>query len=177
MRIGNNGGFHLYETYLSAQQDQESPYLRLQSQNGHEGWQKGPQQKKSQGQSPSYPGLNRSTMVKLYRLRKSEDFKKVLDHRQAALRSDAVSVFVKENDLGHARIGISTSTKLGNAVVRARIRRQIRAQVNLTDVISASYDIVILVRSGYLSHSFQENLQTLEKAFRNLKKSSRGENQ
>ncbi len=116
-------------------------------------------------------------MVKLYRLRKSEDFKKVLDHRHVALKGDAVSVFVKENDLGHARIGISTSTKLGNAVVRARIRRQIRAQINLTDVLSAPYDIVILVRNGYRNHTFQENLQTLGKAFRSLNKSSRGENQ
>lgn len=173
----NNGGFHLYETYLSAQQDQESPYLRLQSQNGHQERKKGHQQKKSQGKSPSYSGLNLRPMVKLYRLRKSEDFKKVLDHRHNTLRSDSVSVFVSENDLGHARIGISTSTKLGNAVVRVRIRRQIRAQINLTDVLSTPYDIVILVRKGYLDHSFQENLQTLEKAFRSLRKSSKGENQ
>lgn len=171
----NNGGFHLYEAYLSAQQNQESPHLRLQSQNGHQRRKKGPQQKKSQGKSPPYPGLKSEPMVRLYRLRKSEDFKKVLDGRKVALRNDVASIFFAKNDEGHARIGISTSTKLGNAVVRARVRRQVRAQINETGILVDPYDIVIIIRKGYLEHSFHENLQTFEKAFRSLRESSKGE--
>ncbi len=108
-------------------------------------------------------------MIKRYRLRKSGDFKAVLDSRQCLLRKDNMSVFHKKNEEGHVRIGLSVSSKLGNAVLRTRIKRQIRAQVHLLQFYDLAEDIVIILRKGYLEKSFEENLLTLKEAISHLR--------
>jgi len=114
-------------------------------------------------------------MKKNLRLTKSEDFNKVLDQRHCAGKNEAVSVFYASNQLTHARIGISVSTKVGNAVVRVRTRRQIRAQINLCDILDQPYDIVIIAHSGYLKKSFQENTEILKEIFSHMTCPKRGE--
>lgn len=85
----------------------------------------------------------------------------MLDQRQVAGKCDSFSVFYTPNQLNHVRIGISVSSKIGNAVVRARIRRQIRAMVNLLDVLHKPYDIVIIARNGFQKKTFTENSMLL----------------
>ncbi len=114
-------------------------------------------------------------MKKELRLTESADFKKVLDKRHCAGKNSSVSVFYAENKDSHAHIGISVSNKLGNAVTRVRIRRQIRAQINLTDVLSKPYDIVIIAHAGYLEKTFQENCEILRKCFSHLGSPSKGD--
>ncbi|MFA6624174.1 MAG: ribonuclease P protein component [Bacilli bacterium] len=107
-------------------------------------------------------------MKKVYRLTKSQDFKKVLDQRHCAGKNQSFSVFYAPNQVDHARIGLSVSTKIGNAVVRARVRRQLRAQINLLDILESPIDVVIIAHSGYLSKTFQENTAVLGKVFSRL---------
>ena len=114
-------------------------------------------------------------MKKSCRLTESGDFKKVLDQRHCAGKNESVSVFYAPNSLTHARIGISVSTKLGDAVMRVRVRRQLRAQINLCDVLKKSYDIVIIARPGYLTKTFQENTEILNKIFLHLGNPPKGE--
>lgn len=114
-------------------------------------------------------------MEKEFRLTKSSDFKAVLDQRHCAGKNSSVSVFYAENNASHAHIGISVSNKIGNAVTRVRTRRQIRAQINLTDVLSKPYDIVIIAHSGYLEKTFQENTEILRKCFLHLGSPSKGD--
>ncbi|MFA6861728.1 MAG: ribonuclease P protein component [Bacilli bacterium] len=114
-------------------------------------------------------------MKKQYRLKKSEDFKKVLDQRHCAGKNESANVYYASNNLKHARIGISVSTKIGNAIVRARVRRQVRAQINLTDVLGQPFDIVIIAQKGYLKKSFQENTASLETLFSRLGQTPKGE--
>ncbi|MFA6829952.1 MAG: ribonuclease P protein component [Bacilli bacterium] len=104
-----------------------------------------------------------------YRIKKSQDFKKVLDYRGLAGKSEIASVYFAPNEIDHAHIGISVSTKVGNAVVRARVRRQVRAIINLTDVLNQPYDIVIIVHKGFLNKTFQENEESLSSFFNRLK--------
>lgn len=56
-------------------------------------------------------------------------------------------VFLKENQLTRNRFGIVTSKKIGNAVIRNRAKRQIRAVIrkNLNDL-PQSYDMVVVAR-------------------------------
>lgn len=88
-------------------------------------------------------------MKKIYRLLKNEDFTSVMNFNRLA-RSNSYLVFVKPNALNHVRIGISTSKKLGNAVTRVKIRRQIRAYISQYDNYDLKYDIVIIIKKGYL---------------------------
>ena len=114
-------------------------------------------------------------MKKDFRLRRSSDFKAVLDQRHCAGKNTSVSVFYAPNTLAHARIGISVSSKLGDAVTRVRIRRQIRAQINGSDVLVKPYDIVIIAHQGYLEKSYQENLKILNNAFHHLSLPQKGD--
>jgi ribonuclease P protein component len=100
-------------------------------------------------------------MKVINRLRKSEDFKKTI-HKSLYAQTDSYAIHVKENDLDHMRIGISTSKKLGNAVVRARVRRQIRSFFSVYNIYKKNYDIVIVVKGGYLNHTYLENKDALK---------------
>ncbi len=61
----------------------------------------------------------------------------------------------------HLRIGISVSKKLGNAVVRNKIKRQIRAMCDANVNFEEPFDLVIIAKTKFLENSFQENEQTL----------------
>jgi ribonuclease P protein component len=60
-----------------------------------------------------------------------------------------IIVFITGNNLGRNRFGIVTSKKVGNAVVRNRAKRQLRAIVkNGWEKVKDGYDIVIVARKN-----------------------------
>lgn len=99
-------------------------------------------------------------MKVINRIKRSQDFKKTM-HDSLRKRTDEYKVFLKKNELGHMRIGISTSKTLGNAVVRARIRRQVRAFFSIYNIYNNNYDIVIVVQRGFLKKTSTENRDEL----------------
>lgn len=71
-------------------------------------------------------------------------------------------VHIAANNLGYMRVGISASSKIGNAVIRNRIKRQVRAMCDsLLDYASQSIDIVIIVRKNFLENDFHINKSLL----------------
>ena len=61
------------------------------------------------------------------------------------------------------RVGISVSSKLGNAVVRNLVKRQIRSMCDsLIDYNSQSFDIVIIAKANFLNRSYDDNKQSLQ---------------
>lgn len=101
-------------------------------------------------------------MKRKFRLLKNQDFKTVLDQRQNVSRGNYTMYYLK-NDLGHVRVGISVSSKLGNSVVRHRIKRQFVSMVdNLLDS-NLSYDVIIIARKKFLEITYQENFESLKK--------------
>ena len=102
-------------------------------------------------------------MKRLYRLLKSEDFKNVLDKKQYVSRENFV-IYHKMNNLEHCRVGVSVSSKIGNSVVRHKIKRQIINMVDQTVEKSFNCDIVIIARKKFLEYSFKENYDVFKKA-------------
>ena len=100
-------------------------------------------------------------MKTLYRIKKSEDFATTI-HKGNSSRLPSFIVHTIPTDIGYTRIGISASRKLGNAVTRNRVRRQVRAMCDsLINYDAGSKDVVIVVRQKYLELSFNENKSQL----------------
>lgn len=77
-------------------------------------------------------------------LRRPADFQRVYQRRCSA-GSDGIVVYVDKNELNHNRLGLSASKKLGNAVVRNRVRRLLREAYRLTKAeLPSGFDIVIV---------------------------------
>lgn len=100
-------------------------------------------------------------MKAINRIKANEEF--VITVRKGkALKASTYVVHYRKNDLNICRIGLSVSKKVGNAVTRNRIKRQIRAMCNsLVDFNDYSYDIVIVVRQEFLKENFENNKRTL----------------
>lgn len=106
-------------------------------------------------------------MKKENRLLKNQDFKKVLDNKKYVSREN-FTIYQKSNDLDHVRIGISVSSKIGNSVVRHKIKRQVSNMLIKDLNINCNYDIVIIVRKKYLDKTFLQNSSDLKFALSKL---------
>ena len=85
-------------------------------------------------------------MLARLRLRRGLDFRAVHASRQAR-RGDLIAVHWCANDLGHPRVGITVSSKVGGAVTRNRVRRRLREVVRpLLSASDLSLDIVVVAR-------------------------------
>ena len=102
-------------------------------------------------------------MKVINRIKSNEEF--VITVRKGkALKASSYVVHFKKNDLNICRVGLSVSKKIGNAVIRNRVKRQIRAMCNLLiNFDQYSYDIVIVARQEFLKENFESNKETLNK--------------
>lgn len=100
-------------------------------------------------------------MKKINRIKKNQDFKKVLDNRKSVANKEYV-IYKINNNLNHIRIGISVSSKIGNSVVRHKIKRQINEMLKEIININENNDIVIIVRNKYLENDFLKNKESIK---------------
>ena len=89
-------------------------------------------------------------------LKKNADFQNVYKCGKSFANKYLV-MYVKENDLCINRIGISVSKKVGNSVVRHRVKRLILESYRLhEDMFNSSLDMVIIARSTAKDKSYKE---------------------
>ena len=100
-------------------------------------------------------------MKVINRIKKSDDFLLTIK-KGKTYRSDAYTIHISNNPYSYTRVGISVSSKLGNAVVRNRIKRQVRAMCDsIIEYTKQSIDIVIVVRKPFLDGVFNDNKSQL----------------
>ena len=95
-------------------------------------------------------------MKRRYRLRKNADFQRVrLSGRSEANRQ--LVLVALPNKLDHSRFGFAVSKRIGKAVKRSKIKRQLREVVRLKqDLIEVGWDILLIARVPIRKASYQE---------------------
>ena len=80
-----------------------------------------------------------------------------------------VVVYCRKNRLGHNRLGVTVSTKLGGAVVRNRARRRLREVYRLAQPrMAQGYDIVLVARTRAVSAPWPKLVSAFDRACRQL---------
>lgn len=98
------------------------------------------------------------------RLTDSSEFERVY-RRGVAYRGRLLSVHAFPNGLGSVRLGLSVSKKVGNAVVRNRVRRRIKElfRASIAEV-SPGLDVVVSARPGAGEADSEDLRKDLQKA-------------
>ena len=108
-------------------------------------------------------------MKKAYRVCKSYEFTSIIQHRSFVISSSFVCYYMPRKE-SHARVGISVGKKLGNAVVRNKVKRQVRSMVDDIYDFNETFDTIIIVRPRYHQKSYQENWKQLKQDKERLEK-------
>lgn len=114
-------------------------------------------------------------MKKQYRVKKSTEIESILKNRKYS-SNQYFTVYKKNNlETSHFRYAMSVNKKIGKAVVRNRLKRQVRAIVRNLNIIDNT-DVFIIVRNKVLDITFKEMTNELKTLFKKLKLIKKGEN-
>lgn len=101
-------------------------------------------------------------MKVINRIKTNEDFALTIKNGRS-LRNESFTLIYRKTELNRIRIGISVSKKIGNAVTRNKVKRQVRAMCDsLFDYNSGSIDVVLIIKNGFLLKNFHENKAILQ---------------
>lgn len=104
-------------------------------------------------------------MQQRFRLRYPKDFAR-LRHDGKAHHARLMIVSVAPNLLSHNRYGFITSKAVGNAVIRNRVRRQLREAIRyFHPQLKPGYDMVIIAKKGIVGQPFDQVLRTAYELF------------
>ena len=90
-----------------------------------------------------------------------------IDGNKMITTSKYFVIYYKKNELDHYRFGISVGKKVGNAVVRNKVKRQLKAIISQKDY-QNNFNCIIIVGKGIINRSFEERKNNLIIALNNL---------
>ena len=109
-------------------------------------------------------------MQKQHRLRKSKDFAAV--RREGKSWADRRLVLVARRTGGeHCRFGFSVSKRVGNAVVRNRVKRKLKeaARIEVLPRIEPGWDFVVIARKDAADADYHRLSRSLQRLFERAK--------
>ena len=107
-------------------------------------------------------------MKKEYRIKKNEEFSRIISLNKYFSNSLFKMYYAKAEE-DHSRVGISVSKRIGNAVVRNKIKRQIRMMlIECYNFDSSKFDLIFIVRDNYLNKGYIDCKKELESLINRL---------
>ncbi len=95
-------------------------------------------------------------MKKKYIVKQNQEFNDLIENAKYK-RNPFFVCYYRNNGTNSSRFGISVGKKIGNAVTRNKLKRQVRAIVDEDKkYYSNGLDYIIMVRKGCLTCSYQE---------------------
>lgn len=96
-------------------------------------------------------------------LKKSLDFDRIIKNNKSYRYKDYIFYLEKNNNLKDYHFGLSVGKKIGNAVVRNKIKRQLKDIIDKNNY-ENNFNCIIIVRKGLLNKSYQEKEKDLNEA-------------
>ncbi|CAM3233944.1 ribonuclease P protein component [Vagococcus sp. PNs007] len=101
-------------------------------------------------------------MKKSYRIKKEKEFQMIMLKKKSFANKNFV-VYASYNDQKHFRVGLSVGKKIGNAVNRNYVKRQIREGLfNLKGCIDKDVSMIVIARPNIVNLTTQEVKKNLE---------------
>ena len=107
-------------------------------------------------------------MKKEFRVKDTREFADIMNHK-IFYTCPSFVIYVKPRKKDYARVGISVGKKMGKAVIRNKIKRQVRSMVHDIYTFEEEFDTIILVRPKYHEESYQNNKKLLERLVKKVK--------
>ncbi|MFA5480840.1 MAG: ribonuclease P protein component [Bacilli bacterium] len=99
-------------------------------------------------------------MKKEYRIKKAEDFQRII-HSSRFVKNPLFVIYFQPTNLETARVGISIPKRLGIAVKRNKIKRQIKAILHEALDVSKPFDYVIVPRAALSTDNYHKSKEAL----------------
>jgi ribonuclease P protein component len=94
--------------------------------------------------------------AKDYRLLTPEEFRYVFE-KPRKISGEAIDFYIRKNHKTHARLGMAVPKRaLKSAVMRNRVKRQLREQFRLSAGSLDNYDIIAMVKPGMIRFPVSE---------------------
>lgn len=98
-------------------------------------------------------GVGKS-MKKINILKKNEDFGRIIASMKPYKYKDYI-IYIEKQESGISHFGLSVGKKVGNAVTRNRIKRQLKNIIDQTPY-KNNFNCIIIVKKGITEKSFLE---------------------
>jgi len=106
-------------------------------------------------------------LKKQYRIKKNKEFQEIFRTGNSFANRELVIYYRKKDGQKHFRVGISVGKKIGNAVMRNRIKRYIReCFIHLEDHLKEEYDMIIIARNPAANLSYDRLCRSLQHLLR-----------
>ena len=105
-------------------------------------------------------------MKKINILKESRDFDRIIKNNNPYKYKDYI-IFIERNTNDVYKFGLSVGKKIGNAVRRNKVKRQIKSIIDKKDY-QNNFNCIIIVGRGINEKSFSEIENNLMSAFKNL---------
>jgi len=90
------------------------------------------------------------------RLKKNSDFNVVYSKRRS-MANKLLIIYITENELNNSRVGFVVSKKVGNSVIRSKVKRLMKESYRINDNrFKLGYDIIFIARAECKNSTFNE---------------------
>lgn len=105
-------------------------------------------------------------MKKINILKDSRDFDRIIKNNKPYIYKDYI-IYIERDTNNYYKFGISTGKKLGSAVNRNKIKRQIKSIIDQNDY-QNNFNCIIIVGKGINERTFEERKNNLLIALKNI---------